>query len=175
VVLAAHRDPRIKASRQVLERSLRGDWRTEHVLVLELAFASWEQLRVQMARLDGEIAKLVALLRSEVAGPTAPLSAPAKRRSVSANQPAWEMRPEFHRVFGTDLTAIPGISSLTVQTLLKRSRSGLQSLSDGPQLRQLAGALPRYQNYRREGHGRSQSTRQTPVGSSPAPSQRLLP
>lgn len=118
VALAAHRDPRVKASRPILERSLQGDWRTEHVLVLELAFASWEQLRAQIARLDGEIAKLVALLRSQVAGPTESLSVPVKRRSVSANQPAWEMRSEFHRVFGTDLTAIPGISSLTVQTLL---------------------------------------------------------
>jgi transposase len=117
-VLASYRDRRIKATRQTLERSLQGDWRTEHVLVLELAFANWEQLQAQITRLDGEIAKLVSLLRSEVAEPSLPLSRPAKRRSVSANQPSWDMRTEFHRVFGTDLTAIPGISSLTVQTLL---------------------------------------------------------
>jgi transposase len=115
--LAAHRDPRLKATPQTVERSLQGDWRAEHLLVLELAFASWEHLRAQIERIDKEIAKLVARLRSEAAEP-APPAAPAKRRAVSANQPAWEMRGEFHRVFGTDLTAVPGLSCLTVQTLL---------------------------------------------------------
>ena len=116
-VLAAHRDPRLKATPQTVERSLQGDWRAEHLLVLELAFASWEHLRAQIERVDGEIAKLVFLLRSAATEPAPPVP-PAKRRGSSAHQPAWEMRGEFHRVFGTDLTAVPGLSCRTVQTLL---------------------------------------------------------
>jgi len=121
-VLARLRDPRIKASRETLAKSLHGDWRSEHLLVLRLAWESWQHCRRQIAELDAQIQTRVRQLEGRVTVaplfPAAP--GPKKRTNPSANQPAGAetLRAEYQRIFGTDLTAVPGISLLTVQSFL---------------------------------------------------------
>ena len=119
-VLAAHRDWRIKASAETVQKSLCGDWREEHLLVLRLALASWQHLRAQIAELDIEIQRRVQALDSRAEPEAKPLFTSMKRRNVSTNAPALGevLRTEFYRVLGTDLTAVPGISVLTVQNFL---------------------------------------------------------
>lgn len=119
-ILAAHRDWRIKASQQTVEKSLRGDWRVEHLLVLRLALESWRHLRGQLDELDKEIAGLTAALEDRVDVQASPLSATGKRMNHSTNAPAsgQDLRTEFYRVLGTDLTAVPALSLLAVQSFL---------------------------------------------------------
>lgn len=126
-VLAAHRDRRIKASTQIIEESLRGDWREEHLLVLRLALATWKHLSEQVAELDENVRRRVEALEDRVsaAGDPAPVLPAAgkhtrRRHKASANAPACAgiMHDEFRRVLGTDLTAIPGLSVLTVQAFV---------------------------------------------------------
>ena len=118
--LAAHRDYRIKASAATIEKSLRGDWREEHLLVLRLALASWQHLRQQIEQLDTEIARRVLALQDAVEMAAKPFAAQAPSRITSCNAPAGSalLRAEYYRVLGTDLTAVPGISILTVQAFL---------------------------------------------------------
>jgi len=120
--LAAHRDRRIKASVQTVEKSLRGDWREEHLLVLRLTLASWQHLRAQIDELDDEIALRVRALDEPAAGALtqAKALAPPSKRLSSANAPAQSetLRQEFHRVLGTDLTEVPALSVLTVQSFV---------------------------------------------------------
>jgi len=118
--LAAHRDRRIKASLETVEKSLRGDWREEHLLVLRLSLATWQHLRVQIAELDADIARRVRALDERVDVQARPLPAAGKRRNASANAPALgeALRGEFYRALGTDLTAVPAISVLTVQSFI---------------------------------------------------------
>lgn len=121
-VLAAYRDWRIKASEATIEKSLRGDWREEHLLVLRLALATWKHLRAQMTEIDGDIQRRVHALDSRLDAQTQPSEAPpnSKRKSTGVNETAHteSLRQEYYRVLGTDLTAVPSIAVLTVQGLL---------------------------------------------------------
>ncbi|MCK5772139.1 IS110 family transposase [Algiphilus sp.] len=118
--LAALRDHRIKAARATIEKSLCGDWREEHLLVLGLALEAWKTHRSQIARLDGEIRRRVDALEARVDAAEKPRPPRAGRRTVSANEPAdaESLEDGFYRALGTDLTAVPGISALTVQAFL---------------------------------------------------------
>lgn len=118
--LAAHRSRRIKASLRTVEKSLAGDWREEHLLVLRLAFEAWKFQRAQIASLDEEIQRRVEALESRIDMEQTPRPARVRRRTVSANEPcgAISLENECYRVLGTDLTAVPSLSVLTVQSLL---------------------------------------------------------
>lgn len=119
-VLAQHRNWRIKASKETVEKSLLGDWREEHLLVLRLSFETWRHLRSQVEQLDAEIALRVKALDDRVDVEAVPMPACPLRRSVSPNAPAdgEGLRNEFYRILGTDLTAVPAISILTVQSFV---------------------------------------------------------
>ena len=148
-VLAAHRDKRIKASLQTIEKSLRGDWREEHLLVLRLALTSWQHHRAQINELDTEIARRVHALNAAATTTTAPSQpptapSPVKRLNFSANAPAQSetLRTEFHRVLGTDLTAIPAISVLTVQSLLSEVGSKMDKFQSAKHFVSWLGLCP---------------------------------
>jgi transposase len=118
--LARHRDPRIKASVKTIEKSLLGDWREEHLLVLRLALATWKHFSTQIAELDEDILLRVKALEDRIDVESQPMPAPTRRRTTSANAPGTQatLRKEFYRTLGTDLTDIPAISVLTVQAFL---------------------------------------------------------
>lgn len=114
--LAAYRQKNVKASRLTIERSLRGQWREEHLLVLRLAFESWQHVRAQIEQLDVVIASQLRGLEGKVELPD--LAPPRQRKQSGAPTLALDLRTEFYRVLGTDLTAIPGLSVLTVQSFI---------------------------------------------------------
>jgi transposase len=145
--LAAHRDRRIKASAQTVEKSLRGDWREEHLLVLRLALKGWQHLRAQIDELDTEIARRVRALDEHAAGAQTQPEAPAptkKRLNFSANAPAESeaLRQEFHRVLGTDLTQVPAISVLTVQSFISEVGSSLNRFKSAKHFSSWLGLCP---------------------------------
>ena len=53
--LAALKDHRIKASRDTLAKSLRGDWRAEHLFTLKQTHALWQQHQTLIAGCDAQI------------------------------------------------------------------------------------------------------------------------
>jgi transposase len=147
-VLARHRDARIKVSEQTIQKSLCGDWREEHLLVLRLAFATWKHLRAQIEELDTDIQRRVRALDSGLDETTQPLTAPPnakrKRGKGGANDPAGAegLRQEFYRVLGTDLTAIPAIAVLTVQGLLSEVGHDLSRFKDAHHFASWLGLCP---------------------------------
>lgn len=118
-VLAQLGDYRLKASEETLRKSLQGDWRAEHLLVLGMAHATWEHLRKQIMQLDEEIARRVKMMESSP-GPAPVLRATqgGRKASRSANAPALDLSAEYARIFGTDLTLVPGLNELSVQAVL---------------------------------------------------------
>jgi transposase len=143
-VLATHRDKRIKATALTVEKSLRGDWREEHLLVLRLALDSWRHLRQQIAQLDEDIARRVRALEDCIALPDKPLPARVGRPTRSANAPAASefLRAEFYRVLGTDLTAVPALSVLTVQGFLSEVGPDLSRFHSASALASWLGLCP---------------------------------
>lgn len=145
--LATHRDQRIKASLETVEKSLRGDWREEHLLVLRMALASWQHLRAQVGELDAEIARRVRALDADSSGAQEPGKPPVptgKRLNFSANAPAQSeaLRQEFRRVLGTDLTEVPAISVLTVQSFISEVGTGVDKFKSAKHFASWLGLCP---------------------------------
>ena len=117
--LAALKDHRIKASRDVIAKSLRGDWRAEHLFTLKQTHALWLQHQTLIAECDAQIEAMLKAFDSRADVKTAPLS-PAKssHKKAQRNEPQFNAREECYRVLGVDLTTVPGFATPTVLVLL---------------------------------------------------------
>jgi len=117
--LAALKDHRIKASRDVIAKSLCGDWRPEHLFTLEQTHALWQQHQTLIAACDTQIETMLQAFDSKVEAGAAPLP-PAKtsHKKPQRNEPQFAAREQCHRVLGVDLTAVPGFQTPTVLVLL---------------------------------------------------------
>jgi transposase len=117
--LAALKDHRIKASRDVIAKSLRGDWRAEHLFTLKQTHTLWQQHQALITECDQQIATLLQTFDARVDVATAPLP-PAKssHKKAQRNEPQFNAREECYRVLGVDLTAVPGFQTPTVLVLL---------------------------------------------------------
>jgi len=112
--LAKLRDRRIKASAETIAKSLVGDYRPEHLFSLDQSVASYRYYQQLIADCDREIQRQLEDFESKAEPPAAP---PAQK--LSARRQAEENLTKQHwRILGVDLTAVPGISSPTVQVLL---------------------------------------------------------
>ena len=119
IKLAALRDGRIKASEETIVKSLVGDYRREHLFTLRQSLAAWRHYQKLMAECDREIEEQLTTFDATADVLAKPLaSAKVNRRHRFTNEPAFDLRGHLYRIFGVDLTAIPGISVLTAHTLL---------------------------------------------------------
>jgi transposase len=114
--LAEHRDPRIKCSEEIIIKSLEGDYRREHLFVLQQSLNSWKYVHKQIDECDSE---LECLTRQRPLPPDNPpiILAHNRRKKISKNQPKGYWQELLANQFGVDLTAVPGIQTATVQTL----------------------------------------------------------
>jgi transposase len=115
-VLAEMRDPRIKASEQTIRKSLQGNWRPEQVLALKQRLSLYHTYREQISECDREIEKLVAAFEPKVDPDQKPMPEDRKQkqrwRRKKSGDPDFNMRTEAYRLFGVDLTQIPGLMML---------------------------------------------------------------
>ena len=117
--LAAYADRRIKASHAVIAKSLRGDWRPEHLFTLRQTHQLWLRHQSLITACDEQIAAMLQDFdtRSSIATPL-PASTKTTHKKAQRNQPQFSAREECYRVLGVDLTAVPGLAAPTVLTLL---------------------------------------------------------
>jgi transposase len=115
-VLAKLRDPHIKASEETIRKSLEGNWRAEHLLVLKQRLSLYRSYRDQIRDCDQEIEKLVAAFEPKVNPEEKRLPEDRKqkqrRRRKKSGSPDFDMRTEAYKLFGVDLTQIPGLMML---------------------------------------------------------------
>lgn len=114
--LAQLRDPRIKASEETLRKSLEGNWRAEHVWALKQRLSLYRSYRAQIEECDQEIERLAAAFEPRVDPDDRPLPEDRKkkqrRRKKKSGTPSFDMRTEAYKLFGVDLTQIPGLMTL---------------------------------------------------------------
>lgn len=114
--LAALKDHRIKASRDTIARSLQGDWRPEHLFVLQQALDTWKHYQQLIAQCDQQIERDLAAFESRPAAH--PLPAPTTtHRKAQRNEPKFDARAQLHRLCGVDLTQVPGVQVNTALVL----------------------------------------------------------
>lgn len=118
--LAALKDHRIKASRDVIAKSLRGDWRAEHLFTLKQTHALWQQHQTLIAECDAQIEAMLQAFDARVDVAAAPLPPQTKtsHKKAQRNEPQFAARAECYRVLGVDLTLVPGFQTPTVLVLL---------------------------------------------------------
>jgi transposase len=116
--LAKLRDPRIKASEETIRKSLEGNWRPEHVLVLKQRLLLYRHHLEQIGECDREIERLVTAFDPRVDPDDKPLPADRKqkqrRRRKKSGNPDFNLRTEAYKLFGVDLTQIPGLMMLVM-------------------------------------------------------------
>jgi transposase len=115
--LAALRNRRIHASVETVTKSLVGDYRPEHVFTLRQSLGAYRYHQQLVAECDVEIERHLTTIPNAQPGVSAP-PASATRRKPRGNEPRFDLRTHLHRIFGVDLTTIPGIDVLTAHTLL---------------------------------------------------------
>ena len=114
--LAALKDHRIKASHHTIARSLQGDWRPEHLFVLQQALATWKHYQQLIAQCDEQIEKDLATFPSQPQAHPRPAPATSPRRA-QRNEPRFDARAQLHRLCGVDLTQVPGVQVHTALVL----------------------------------------------------------
>jgi len=122
-ILAGERDPetlarlrheRIKASEEVIARSLVGDYRPEHLFTLRQSVVAYRSYQKLIDDCDAEIRRCLDEFKPPPDEPASSGDGDATRKSRSNDG---VLRSELKRVFGVDLTRIPGIRTGIAQTL----------------------------------------------------------
>jgi transposase len=105
-------DARIKASRQVVAKSLVGNYRPEHLFCLQQALESYRHFQSQIAACDKHIEQMLAQFDTQERC----AKAPSTKYKAQGDQPGFDVPSEMHRILGVDLMAIPGMSAQAVLT-----------------------------------------------------------
>jgi transposase len=113
--LAKLRNERIKASEEVIAKSLVGDYRPEHLFTLRQSLTAYRSYQKLIDDCDREIRER---LHDFQPPPSPPSEKPQEQKSSSKLLcPDGVLKSELKRVFGIDLTQIPGIRTGIAQTL----------------------------------------------------------
>jgi len=116
--LAAHRDRRCHASAADIVAALTGNYRPEHVFLLQQNLELFDAVHHQLRACDAAIAAELALLTAPCPPPATPLPEDQRRRAPRANEPRFDMRTPLHRLTGLDLSQIDGIGPYTALRLV---------------------------------------------------------
>jgi hypothetical protein len=118
--LAKLRHDRIKASEEVIAKSLVGDYRAEHLFTLDQSVTAYRSYQKLIADCDKEIRRCLDQFKP----PTQPASERGGNDQEKGKPKSDDgvLRGELRRVFGVDLTRIPGIRTRMSVFPLKSGR-----------------------------------------------------
>ena len=131
-ILAGERDParlaelahpRIKASRATMIKALEGDWRSEHLFTLRHARQTYAHYQQLINECDQEIETRIRAFEQTHQPPAATSSQHPPKSAETPPEPPqptaqpFSLQAHLTRLFGTDLTLIPGIGVATAQLL----------------------------------------------------------
>src|ERR1022692_1831347 len=123
-VMAKLRDHRIHASEEVVQKSLVGNWKPEHLFTLKQSRQIYQHYQEAIAACDEEIEKLVVAFEPRVDPDEKPLppdrkakQRKRKKRGVTPGvnpKTGFDKRTEAYKLFGVDVTQIPGLMMLAL-------------------------------------------------------------
>ncbi|MFN2430829.1 MAG: transposase, partial [Cryomorphaceae bacterium] len=115
-ILARHRHPRIKASRETLIKSLEGNWREEQLFNLKLAYEHYVFLQNQLKQCDAESEKIIKEMTS---GNT--LKQKTDKVQKSKNNPNFDVSQYLYTALGVEVTKIYGIKETTALAIFSET------------------------------------------------------
>src|SRR5256885_10858212 len=114
--LAKLRDSRIKASLETVIKSLVGDYRPEHVFTLKQSLITYRYYQQLLDECDREVQQRLQAFDTKDDGPTT-AAAVDSSNSTTATPSSFDLHSHLERIFGVDLTRIPGFECLRIQTI----------------------------------------------------------
>lgn len=116
-ILAQHRDYRCKSSTEMIEKSLIGNWRDEHLFALRQAVELNDFYERQIADCDRIIDSYAASLPAVASTDQLPASS-KRRKTLERREPQFDARGHAFHILGVDLTQIDGIRGYTALQLI---------------------------------------------------------
>jgi transposase len=121
-ILAKLRDPRIQATAETIQKSLLGNWQPEHLFVLRQSRALYGFYQQQIVECDQEVEKWVGAFVPRVDPLLKPLppdrkghrNEKKKRKRQGRPETGFDLRTEGYKLFGVDVTQIPGLETLVL-------------------------------------------------------------
>jgi transposase len=115
--LAKLRDPHIKADTETIRKSLEGNWRPEHLFTLRQSRDLYRIYQQQIVNCDLEIEKMLQQFEPRTDPAERPLPPDRKRNRAGSKRrkknghphPEFDLRTETYKLFGVDVTQIPGL------------------------------------------------------------------
>lgn len=124
-VLAKLRDRRIKASEETICKSLEGNWQAEHLFTLRQSLESYRHYQKQIIACDEDIEKQLLTFAPRIDPVEQPLPTNRKRtrkqRTVNPRT-GFDLRTEAYKLFGVDLTQVPGLMTLVLMLFSELGR-----------------------------------------------------
>jgi transposase len=116
--LARHRDHRCHATEAEIVAALTGNYRAEHLFVLQQNLELFDAYQRQLAACDTAVEAHLAQLTAMVPPPTTALPPKRLRHKPRINEPRFELRIPLHHLTGADLSQIDGIGPYNALRLL---------------------------------------------------------
>jgi transposase len=116
------RDEKIKASKEVVLKSLEGNWREEQIFNLKLAYDHYLFLEQQLQLCDIEAEKTIALFNDQ----TVQTRNIDQSRKSQKNQPKFNVAQYLYNSLGVDVTQIYGLKATTGLTIFSETGYNLK-------------------------------------------------
>jgi hypothetical protein len=120
--LAKLRDVRIKADPETIRKSLVGNWRAEHLFTLRQSRELYRIYQQQIVECDVQVETMLGKFEPRIDPAEKPLPPDRKRNRTGKKRrkkmghpnPGFDLRTEAYKLFGVDVTQIPGLEENTL-------------------------------------------------------------
>ncbi len=116
--LAALANPQVKAPKEVIAKSLEGNWRPEFVFVLRQQVEMYLMWHDMIADCDRHLKIHLKIMTPKVELLAQPLGPRPKGKRVRGNAPKFDLRTELYRITGVDWTQVDGIDVQVAQSVI---------------------------------------------------------
>jgi len=142
--LADLRDPRIKASREEIIKSLEGCWTREHLFILGQGYRTHLHNKELIRECDSEIQQmLLEMIASKHEG-VIPESEPRKRKVSTKNKVDYDLTTRLKQIVGVDLTQVEGLSELSVLAVLAEVGTDMSKWKTAKHFKSWLGLAPNH-------------------------------
>jgi transposase len=117
VHLAELCNDRIKASKEIVVKSLEGTWDSDHIFVLKQCVTAYDFYHELIKECDKQIEHLLNEMEKREGTEEVPKSSKRSQKRNQTNVPGFDMRSYLYKITGVDLTRIDGLNSYSVMLI----------------------------------------------------------
>jgi transposase len=141
-VLANLSDPRIKASREEIIKSLEGCWTREHLFTLRQDYELHCQYKLLIRECDKEIEQVLIEMIAYDNDGVVPVLQSKKRKVSTKNKVAYDLTACLNEILGVDLTEVEGLSELSVLAILSEAGTDMSKWKTVKHFKSWLGVAP---------------------------------